>query len=134
MVGVLGFVGYSNMRETGRQVDVIQRESGALRTLSDMKSHVLEGIEEAFAYPLLNDPHEKEKFYEKLDNFDTFVASFREGFSSIRGEQEEEFELLDQIVSAKEAEDADSNQRLVGVFPGHHARQSVRSDRLRGDL
>ena len=103
LVGVLGFVGYSNMRETGKQVAVIRRESDGLRTLSDMKSHVLEGIEEAFAYPLLNDPHEKEEFYAKLDNFDTFVASFSEGPFSITRGQEEEFELLNQIVSAKEA-------------------------------
>ena len=91
LVGVLGFVGYSNMRETRKQVDVMRRESDGLRTLSDMKSHVLEGIEEAFAYPLLNDPHEKEEFYAKLDNFDTFVASFSEGPFSITRGQEEEF-------------------------------------------
>ena len=59
LVGVLGIVGYSNMRETGKQVDVIEEELDGLVISTDMESRILEGIEEAFAYPLLDDPLEK---------------------------------------------------------------------------
>ena len=103
LVGVLGIVGYSNMRETAKQVDVIEEESNGLSILTDMKSRILEGIKEAFAYPLLNDPMEKSEFLEKLDLFDTFAASFMENASLRQRGQEEESELFNQIVSAKEA-------------------------------
>ncbi len=104
LVGLLGFVGYSNMRETAKQVDVItDLEIPGLVKLTQMKSHILEGIEEAFAYPLLNDPLEKTEFYEKLDQFDTSVAEFEEIVHIGRLGQEEETELFNQIVTAKGA-------------------------------
>ena len=132
LVGLLGFVGYSNMRETAKQVDVItDLEIPGLVKLTQMKSQILEGIEEAFAYPLLNDPLEKAEFYEKLDQFDTFAAEFEEIALIGRRGQEEETELFNQIVTAKVAlviaagsmfesyeRDGTVNQSRVAVLPG----------------
>ena len=42
LVGVLGILGYFNMRETGNQVDVIQDESEGLTILREMKAKVRE--------------------------------------------------------------------------------------------
>ena len=103
LVGVLGFIGYSNMKEISKQVDVITRETASLVNLSEMKSHALEGIEEGFAYPLLDDPLEKAEFYNKLDQFDTTAAAFKETARIGQRGQEEETELFKQIVTAKEA-------------------------------
>ncbi len=104
LVGVLGIVSYSNMRETGKQVDVItELETPALIKLTEMKSRILEGIQEAFAYPLLGDPLEKAEFYTNLEQFDTLVAEFKEIAHIGRPGQTEETQLLNQIVAAKEA-------------------------------
>ena len=102
LVGLLGFVGYANMRETARQVDVIAEETAGLTKLSEMKFHILEGIEEAFAYPLSGDPSEKVEFYEKLEYFDSSAAEFKEISHIGRRGQEEESELFNQILAAKE--------------------------------
>ena len=101
LVGVLGVIGYSNMRETGKQVDVIREESARLVILTDMKSQILEGIEEAFAYPLLDDPQEKAEFYEKLDQFDSMAAQFEHIARVGLPGQEVETELYKQIITAK---------------------------------
>ena len=101
LVGVLGVIGYSNMRETGKQVDVIREESARLVILTDMKSQIIEGIEEAFAYPLLDDPQEKAEFYEKLDQFDSMAAQFEHIARVGLPGQEVETELYKQIITAK---------------------------------
>ena len=101
LVGVLGVIGYSNMRETGKQVDVIREESARLVILTDMKSQILEGIEEAFAYPLLDDPQEKAEFYEKLDQFDSMAAQFEHIARVGLPGHEVETELYKQIITAK---------------------------------
>lgn len=103
LVGVLGIVGYSNMRETGKQVDVIREKSDGLVKLSEMKSYVLEAISEALAYPLLDDPSEKAEFYEKLDQFDASAAEFLVIAHIGHLGQEEETELFNQMVTAKES-------------------------------
>lgn len=103
LVGVLGIVGYSNTREIEKLVKVIGEESDRVVLLSDMKSHVLEGVEEAFAYPLLGDPLEKAEFFEDLERFDASVASFREGPSRRPQEKSEETHSFIPIVAAKAA-------------------------------
>lgn len=68
-----------------------------------MKSYVLEAIGEAIAYPLSNDPSEKAEFYEKLDQFDTSAAEFVMIAHIGQLGQEEETELFNQMVTAKES-------------------------------
>jgi len=104
LVGVLGFVGYSNMKETEKDIDVItKRETPDIVRLAEMKSQVLEGVEEAFAYPLLDDPVEKAEFYEKLEQFDISAAAFKETNHIGQHEEEEENALFNRLVAAKEA-------------------------------
>ncbi|MCH8297303.1 MAG: HAMP domain-containing protein [Chloroflexi bacterium] len=104
LVGILGFVGFTNMMETAKQIDVItEQETPALIKLTEIKSHILEGIEEAFAYPLLGDPVEKTEFYTNLEQFDASVAEFREIARIGQPGQTEETQLFKQIVAAKEA-------------------------------
>ena len=104
LVGVLRFFGYSNLKDTANQVDVItEQETPALAKLSEIKSFILEAVEEAFAYPLLDEPQEKVEFFDNLEQFDTSVGEFREIAHIGQRGQEEETELLHQIVSAKEA-------------------------------
>ena len=79
LVGVIGVVGYTNMRETGNQVDVITEvETPALVRLAEIKLHILVAVESAFAFPLLDDPNEIALFHTNLEQFDTAVAEFRE--------------------------------------------------------
>ena len=78
LVGVLGFFGYSNLKDTANQVAVItERETPALVKLFEMKSLILEGVEGAFGYPLLDEPLEKVEFFDNLERFDTSAAEFR---------------------------------------------------------
>jgi len=104
LVGLLGFLGYSNMKATAKQVEVItQHETPALVKLTEMKSHIQESIEEALAYLLLEDQREKTQFYTTLEHFETAAAEFT-GIARIgQPGQEEETELFNQIVTAKEA-------------------------------
>ena len=104
LVGFLGLAGYFNMRDIANEVSVItEGETPALVKLSEMKSLILEGVEEAFAYLLLDDQLEKEEFFDNLDRFDTSVTEFR-GIAHIgHSGQEEETELFKQIVTGREA-------------------------------
>ena len=122
LVGVLGIVGYSNMRATGKQVDVItELETPGLVKLTEMKSQLLEGIEGALAYPLLDDPSEKAEFYEKLRQFDIFAAEFEEITHIGQPGQEEETELFKQIVTSKEA----FVKTAVNIFEGYERNGTV---------
>ena len=103
LVGVLGILGYYNMRETERQVDVIIQESEGLLILRDMKEQIIEGIEEALAYLRLGDPLEKERFYRNLEGFDISSASFEEIGSFHHVGQEEEDELFKKITASRQA-------------------------------
>ena len=79
LVGVLGLIGYFNTKETAKDVEVIANvELPGLVKLAEMKSHVLEAVEEAFAYPLLDDPVEKAEFFHNLEQFDTSAAALKE--------------------------------------------------------
>jgi len=101
LVGALGFVGYSNLSETGNQTDVIEEESNNLIILNEMKAEILEATEEALAYSRLGDPIEKQQFYSKIEGFDAAAASFVEASSFRQLGQHEETELFDQIIAAK---------------------------------
>ena len=104
LVGVLGYIGYSNSRDTAKQANVTADfEIPALIKLNEMKSLILEGIEKALSYPLLDDPKEKAEFYKNLDQFGIFAAEFEEIAHLGERGQEEETELFHQIISANEA-------------------------------
>ena len=104
LVGVLGLIGYFNTKETAKDVEVIANvELPGLVKLAEMKSHVLEAVEEAFAYPLLDDPVEKAEFFHNLEQFDTSAAALKETARIGQRGQQEETELFNQIVAGKEA-------------------------------
>ena len=105
LVGVLGFVGYSGMKDAADHVEVMaDREVPAVLELAEMKSYVLEGVHEALAYPLLGDPLEKAEFYHKLEQFDASAIAFEEiDLTERTGQPEEEVELFSQLITAKES-------------------------------
>jgi len=121
LVGIVGIVGYSNMRTTINHVNAIaEEETPALIKLNEMKSNVLEAIGEAFAYPLLDNPQEKAAFYEKLDQFDTFAAEFEDIARIGQAGEEEETEVYKQMVAARQsltiaASDMFENYERVGT-------------------
>ena len=104
LVAMLGLVSYSSMNTIAGIADTItKKEVPNLLILAEMEVVILEGLEEAFAYLLLDDPTEKLEFSEKLEQFDIAAAVLKEESHIGRPGWEEETELFNSIVSRKEA-------------------------------
>ena len=101
LVGVLGAFGYSNLKHTANQVDVItDRETPILVRLSEMKSNILDDVEGGFAN-LTDAPPDKVESFEIPDPSNTSVAKIGEIADTGQGGQEEQTELLENMVSAR---------------------------------
>ena len=60
LVGVVGYIGYFEIGRLANNIDEIADiQTPAALALLEMQATLLEGVEEAFAYPLLNAPDEK---------------------------------------------------------------------------
>ena len=59
LVGAVAYVGFYQIGELSQDIDdIAEIKTPAALKLAAMQTTLLEGIEEAFAYPLLNDPQE----------------------------------------------------------------------------
>ena len=88
LVGVLGVFGYSNLKNTSKQVDVItEGETPILVRLTEMRSIILEGVEEQIAK--LSD--------ERLEDVESPDDPI------VQSGQEEQAELLGKMVTARQA-------------------------------
>jgi len=102
LVGIVGFTGYNSNGKILENVEIITKtETPALIKLSEMRSTFLKGVKEVYAYPLLNDPNEKEKFYGKMGEFDILAGEFESIARIGQAGQEEESELFNKIVANK---------------------------------
>ena len=70
---------------------------------SVQRDATVEGVEEAFAYPLLDNRLKKAEFYNNLEQFDISAAALKEIAHFGQRGQEEETELFNQIVTARRA-------------------------------
>ena len=71
LVGAVGNVGYFQMGNISQDIDeIVAFETPAAFKLADMQTTLLEGVGEAFVYPLLNEPHGKVEFFERIAEFD----------------------------------------------------------------
>jgi len=103
LIGIIGLVGYIEITEIENDLFIITEiETPSLVKLNEMKSTVLEGIEEAFAYPLLNDVIERDEFFEKMNKFDQMAKEFSISTDFGREGEEGEKELFDKILTNKE--------------------------------
>jgi len=70
-----------------------------------IQSDLLEGVEEAFAYVILNDDNEKDEFYKKMSDFEKRVNVYIKFSPNIEDNPEdvEETELLDAIILAQKS-------------------------------
>jgi len=103
LVVVVGIVGYFEIGKIHDSVDEITEfRTPALIKLSQMKAAILEGIEESFAYLLLNDLNEKVEFYEKMDEFDRLTDEFNVLEPIGKVGEEEETELFNKIITTKQ--------------------------------
>jgi len=66
-----------------------------------IQSDLLEGVEEAFAYIILNDENEKDEFYQKMNDFIIHVENFIIINPEFDDMDEEETETLDAIITAQ---------------------------------
>ena len=82
--------------------ELTQRHTPTLTILQTMESDVLEGIEEAFAYTVLNNELEKQEFEERMADFDVSAAAFQAIAGSQDEEVAEELDTYTSIVQAKE--------------------------------
>ncbi len=104
LVGVVGYIEYYEIGQINKDVKAITEfHTPALLHLSTMKAKILEGIQEAFAYPLLDAQIEKDEFYEKMDEFDKAVDEFKVVAHIDRPGEKEESELFNKIVAVKKA-------------------------------
>ncbi len=103
LIGIVGFISYIEITEVRDDLIIITDFSTpALIKLNDMKSVILEGIEEAFAYPLLDKIIEKEEFYEKMNHFDLLAEEFSIIGHIGAADEELETQLFHNIISNKE--------------------------------
>jgi len=103
LIGVIGFVSYIEIIEVQDDLsNIADFQTPALIKLNEMKAAILEGIEEAFAYPLLDAVIEKEEFYENMNRFDLLTEEFV--LIAHIGEVDEQIEtqLLNKIILTKE--------------------------------
>jgi len=103
LIGVVGFISYIEITEVRDDlIIIVDFQTPALIKLNEMKSTILEGIEEAFAYPLLDNIIEREEFYEKMDRFDLLAEEFSIIANMGEPGEETETELFHNIKSNKE--------------------------------
>jgi len=103
LIGIVGFISYIEITEVRDDLIIITDFSTpSLIKLNDMKSVILEGIEEAFAYPLLDEIIEKEEFYEKMNRFDFLADEFLIIGHIEKSGKESETQLFQDIISNKE--------------------------------
>lgn len=101
LVGVLGVFGYSNLNDTSNQVDVItEQETPVLVRLNEMKSNILENVEEGIAN-LSEEPVENVETFENPERFNTSVAELEEIANIDQVGQVEQSELLGNMVAAR---------------------------------
>ena len=103
LIGIIGLISYIKIAEVQDDLTIITDfQTPALVKLTEMKGTVLEGIEEAFAYPLLDAVIEKEEFYEKMNHFDLLSEEFF--LVAHIGDEGEDIEtkLFQDIISNKE--------------------------------
>jgi len=103
LIGIIGLIGYIEITEVQDDLTYITDfQTPALIKLSEMKAVTLEGIEEAFAYPLLDAVIEKEEFYENMNHFDLLAKEFAIIAHIDEDGEEIETELFYNIISNKE--------------------------------
>ena len=96
---VIVIVSVQSFSRLERDIDeIIKVDVPALVKLQQMKADILEGIEESFAYLLLNEPEEKEDFFEKMEDFEKLAS---------------EFEVIAQIGAPSEEEESALFQKIV---------------------
>ena len=103
IIGIVGVISYIEITQIQDDLThIFDIENPALLKLNEMKSVVLEGIEEAFAYLLLDAEIEKDEFYEKMNHFDLLSKEFE--FIARIGEVDQQIEtqLFFEIISNKE--------------------------------
>lgn len=67
LVGFLGFIGYFEIGRVASNIDEIADiQTPAALKLLEMQITLLEGVEEALSYPLLNEPNEKAEFFGRM--------------------------------------------------------------------
>ena len=96
LVGLLGFFGYANLKDTADQVDVItERETPVLAKLSTIKSRALKNLEETLSLAKSEELMENVELIERLDDLgkiDSTGGEIGEGG---------EIELLEEIVKVR---------------------------------
>lgn len=75
----------------------------ALIQTHKIQSDLLEGIEEAFAYIILDDVNEKNEFFKKMDDFEKRVNNYIEFSPGISGDDmdDDEQEVLNAIIKSQ---------------------------------
>lgn len=75
----------------------------ALIQTQKIQSDLLEGVEEAFAYLILDDVNEKNEFFKKMDDFEKRVNNYIKFSSDIPGDDidDKELETLNTIIKAQ---------------------------------
>jgi len=103
LFGPVGYIGYSNMSKTARQVQAMAGETAGVVKLSEMKFKIIEAIEEASAYGMTGEIDEKIQFFDRLKEFDSSAFEFRASSLDGKPDQSEEIVLFSQILAAKES-------------------------------
>ena len=105
LVGVLGFFGYSNLKDTANQVDVItERETPAIDRLFAIKSQVLDRLEKTGGFFGPNEPAGNAGLVDPdsdVSQSDSTFGESREIATVREGGQEAESRLLEQAVIAR---------------------------------
>ena len=82
--------------------EITQSRTPAALRLVSMRACLMEAIEEALAYMLFDDPHEKDGFYERMAEFDVLFDEFLQIADFRESGQEHEAEWVNQIKVSKQ--------------------------------
>ncbi len=91
------------------------RHIATLSTMQHMESDVLEGVEEAFAYVILNAEDEKNEFYAKMKDFDDNAIAFQ-AVAELQDEEVEAEVVVDLAVLSAKANLMDTANNLFEEF------------------
>jgi hypothetical protein len=81
--------------------ELTEKHSPALLLLQQMEADALQGVGEAYSYPVLNVELEKEEFYALMADFDTSAIAFQLIASQQDEETESESEAFEHILTTK---------------------------------